>query len=112
MNTLLGINSDKDFCECCGKTNLSRVMWIEQEGNVSHYGTTCGAKILNQSESKAVKKAVKLIDKFELWRSWSRMDLIFGYRQLIKEAKLQEWNELCDRWKEALINDTEKEFEF
>ena len=40
---VLGVNDDKDFCECCGKSGLKRVVWIEdtESGEVSHFGTTC-----------------------------------------------------------------------
>lgn len=42
---VLGVNDDRDFCECCGKTNLKRVVWIEdtETGNVQHFGVVCAA---------------------------------------------------------------------
>lgn len=41
--TVLGINDDRDSCQCCGKTGLKRVVWIRNDdtGEVVHYGTTC-----------------------------------------------------------------------
>lgn len=46
----LGVNDDRDFCECCGRVDLKRVVWIEdlEEGTVKHFGTTCA-----QNPSKA-----------------------------------------------------------
>lgn len=37
------INSETDFCECCGKTGLKRVVWIHDIKNddTKHFGTTC-----------------------------------------------------------------------
>lgn len=41
-----GINDDKSFCECCGKSGLQRVVWIEdmETGDVKHFGTSCAMK--------------------------------------------------------------------
>lgn len=38
-----GVNDEQNFCSCCGKTGLKRVVWIEdtETGVVSHFGTTC-----------------------------------------------------------------------
>lgn len=46
MFKVLGVNDDRNFCECCGKQNLARVVWIENEetGEIKHFGTTCAAK--------------------------------------------------------------------
>lgn len=40
---VLAVNDERDYCECCGKKNLKRVVWIEDEqtGEVKHFGTTC-----------------------------------------------------------------------
>jgi hypothetical protein len=42
---VLGVNDDRDFCMCCGKENLARVVWIQdnETGEVKHFGTTCAA---------------------------------------------------------------------
>lgn len=42
---VLGVNDDKDFCQCCGKEGLKRVVWIEdtETGEIRHFGTTCAA---------------------------------------------------------------------
>ena len=41
-----GINDDKSFCECCGKSGLLRVVWIEdtETGEIKHSGTSCAMK--------------------------------------------------------------------
>lgn len=43
---VLAVNDDKDFCECCGKQGLQRVVWIEDldTGEIKHFGTTCATK--------------------------------------------------------------------
>jgi len=58
---ILGINDDRDFCQCCGKTGLRRVVWIEnlETGTIRHFGTTCAGKNAPAlfGEIKAAKKA-------------------------------------------------------
>lgn len=48
MKKILGINDDRDFCFCCGKEGLTRVVWIQNEetGEIVHFGTTCATKQL------------------------------------------------------------------
>jgi hypothetical protein len=38
-----GVNDEQNFCCCCGRDNLKRVVWIEdtETGAISHFGTTC-----------------------------------------------------------------------
>ncbi|WMD24010.1 hypothetical protein RAS12_30730 (plasmid) [Achromobacter seleniivolatilans] len=40
---VLGVTDDRDFCRCCGRQGLKRVVWIEdrESGAVQHFGTTC-----------------------------------------------------------------------
>ena len=55
------INNDYDTCECCGKTNLQKVVWIvevDSDGNETGdpvaYGTQCAAKKMGfNSQTKA-----------------------------------------------------------
>ena len=45
MTKVLGVNSDTSICECCGKTNLKRVVVLElNNGQIVRYGTTCASK--------------------------------------------------------------------
>ncbi|WP_287145228.1 hypothetical protein [Achromobacter sp.] len=41
--SVLGVTDDRDFCQCCGRQGLKRVVWIEdrESGVVQHFGTTC-----------------------------------------------------------------------
>lgn len=43
---VLGVNDDKDFCECCGKQGLKKVVWIEdsETGKIQHFGVVCATK--------------------------------------------------------------------
>ena len=38
-----GVNDDRSECECCGKTGLKRVVWIEntETSEIKAFGTTC-----------------------------------------------------------------------
>lgn len=61
-HTIVAINNAATFCECCGKQNLKRVVWIRNDttGETKHFGTTCA---LDPSKGfgieKDIKKAVK-----------------------------------------------------
>ena len=60
-----GINDDCDDCECCGKTGLKRVVWIEnvETGDIQHFGTSCAtnpAKAFNLK--REIAKAVRDFD--------------------------------------------------
>lgn len=76
-----GVNDEQNFCSCCGKSGLKRVVWIEdtESGVVSHFGTTCAespAKAFGvSSEIRAAvrkaqsdaKKAAKAAEKAAAW---------------------------------------------
>ena len=88
--TLKGINSDQSSCECCGKQNLNRVMWLSDENdNVAHYGTTCGAKLL--SNYKRPKSFNSTIKKIELSFSANRFDFVYSFKSYIRDNKLTDY---------------------
>lgn len=41
-----GVNDEKDYCECCGKTGLKKVVWIEnvETSEVMHFGVVCATQ--------------------------------------------------------------------
>jgi hypothetical protein len=53
-----GINDDRDFCMCCGKTGLKRVVWIEdtETSEVNHYGVVCAT---NPAKAFGLKKEIQ-----------------------------------------------------
>lgn len=55
---VVAVNDERDFCECCGKKGLKRVVWIRDidTGEVKHFGTTC---VLSPSKAFGVEKQVK-----------------------------------------------------
>jgi hypothetical protein len=58
---VLGVNDDQNFCECCGKTGLKRVVWVEdtETGDIKHFGTTCAIKPAKGFDcEKEIKKAI------------------------------------------------------
>lgn len=73
-----GINDDKSFCECCGKSGLQRVVWIEdmETGEVKHFGTNCALKpakgfdcvVEIKSAIKAAKDEEKAICSTAMYR--------------------------------------------
>ena len=73
MFKVLGITDERDFCECCGKKNLKRVVVLQNGTDVMYYGTDCAAKALT-SNDKAAKRmntgfidAAKNMDKIQAW---------------------------------------------
>lgn len=40
---VVDVNDSRDFCECCGKTGLKRVVFVRdtETDEVKHFGTTC-----------------------------------------------------------------------
>lgn len=55
---LLGVNDDKDFCSCCGKRGLKRVVWLEnvESGEVSNYGVNCASNLQFSGDIKRAEK--------------------------------------------------------
>ena len=63
-----GINDDRTFCECCGKSGLKCVVWIEdlETGEIKHFGTTCALKPAKGFDCVAeIKSAIKLAKENE-----------------------------------------------
>jgi len=63
-----GINDDKSFCECCGKSGLQRVVWIEdtETGEIKHFGTNCAQKPAKGFDCVAeIKSAIKSANEME-----------------------------------------------
>jgi hypothetical protein len=59
---VVGVNDDKDFCECCGRQGLKRVVWIEdtETQEIKHFGTTCAAApVKGFGVDKEIKKAIR-----------------------------------------------------
>jgi hypothetical protein len=55
---IIGINDSKDFCECCGRKGLKRVVWIlhVESGAEHHFGTTCA---MSPSKGFGLDKEIK-----------------------------------------------------
>lgn len=43
---ILGVNDDRSDCCCCGKSDLKKVVWIENTltGEILHFGEKCATK--------------------------------------------------------------------
>lgn len=62
---VVGINDERDYCECCGKNNLKRVVWIRdtETDEVKHFGTTCANAPAKGFNLKAeIKEAIARFD--------------------------------------------------
>lgn len=63
---VLGVNDESDFCECCGKIGLKRVVWIEdtETGSIQHFGVICAANPKKAfGIGSEIKRAVRADDK-------------------------------------------------
>src|SRR5688572_10141384 len=59
MMKILAITDETSTCECCGKTNLKKVVVLQKEdGSVVRYGTDCAARAQGR-KSNAVKVEVE-----------------------------------------------------
>ncbi len=57
-----GVNDDRDTCDCCGKTGLKKVVWIEDTETleIRAFGTTCALSPVKAfGLGKEIKKAVR-----------------------------------------------------
>lgn len=58
----MGVNDDRDFCECCGKQNLQKVVWIEdtETGEIKHFGVICAIRPAKGFDlTSEIKKAAR-----------------------------------------------------
>lgn len=70
----IGVTDERDACDCCGKTNLKRVVVFEDsEGQFQFRGTSCALKTSKFLRKEIVKKAEKNLDAFKKGKlaSWS-----------------------------------------
>jgi hypothetical protein len=65
---VLAVNDDSDCCECCGKTGLKRVVWIEntETGEIRHFGVVCATKPEKGFEcEKEINTAISVFEQAE-----------------------------------------------
>lgn len=65
---VLEVSDSRDFCECCGKTGLKRVVFIRdtETDEVKHFGTTCAASpVKGFGVDKEIKAAIAKFSNFE-----------------------------------------------
>ena len=62
---VLGVNDDTDTCECCGRTGLKRVVWLERldtDGNGASgpfaAGVDCAARLLRTTATRIKAAAI------------------------------------------------------
>lgn len=80
--TVLAVNDNKDFCECCGRKGLKRVVWIldTETGKEMHFGTTCAlAPSKAFGVDKDIKSAIRKADT-EIKLRASRARLLYKVR--------------------------------
>ena len=100
--TFLGINSDKDFCTCCGKSDLSKVVWFEDNttGEIIHVGTTCGSKMKGSGFKKPSMSTMK---KIQMHIDKGQMSMVHSFKGWIKDHKIEPWIKLCNDFENSLL---------
>ena len=83
------VNSDRDFCECCGKSGISRVVWVEntETGEVKHYGVVCAQNPEKGFDVKEVRRAIKSWEND--FKNSSEGKRVF--RESVKKATENDW---------------------
>lgn len=79
---VLAVNDEKDFCECCGKKGLKRVVFIEdtETNEIKHFGTTCAIDPYKSFDvDSEVKQAIRKFDG-EQQVFWSRVNAEYKAR--------------------------------
>ncbi len=68
---ILAITDETTTCECCGKTNLKRVVVIEKDnGDVVRYGSDCAAMSFRRSK-RDFDTAVDLLKYVQKWLNYT-----------------------------------------
>ena len=75
--TIKGTNGDETTCACCGRDDLTKVVWLAEkdtdgfEDQAAPYGTTCAARLLAPKNARNVagelvqlSKAIAFINKW------------------------------------------------
>lgn len=67
MMKIIAITDETSTCECCGKTNLKKVIVMQNDnGDIVRYGTDCAAKAQRKS-SGTVKREVEAVAYWQKW---------------------------------------------
>lgn len=84
----LGVNDDREHCECCGKQGLKRVVWIEdtETGEIKHYGTTCATNPAKAFGHKVAASIRSASTKFERWTREARNSAWWDIKVLLRST--------------------------
>lgn len=67
--TIKGTNGDETTCACCGRDDLTKVVWLAEkdaDGNemqAAPYGTTCAARLLAPKNTRSVARELVGLSK-------------------------------------------------
>ena len=93
MWKIKAINEDQAVCDLCGKENLKRVVWLEnEEGEVIATGTVCASKLL-KIPVKAQKKNESDFVHAQKWAVKRDFDLFWATLPETPEALLKNQQE-------------------
>lgn len=65
---VVAVNDERDYCECCGKKGLKRVVWVldTETDETKHFGTSCANAPAKGFDLKSeIKAAIAKFDSRE-----------------------------------------------
>jgi hypothetical protein len=100
-----GINDEESVCMCCGKSDLQKVVWIEdtETGEIQHFGCICALKPakafgLTKDDLKGHETAWKAVSAARHWKArrlyreaGGEMKMVTPYSAIA--ANLELWTE-------------------
>jgi len=124
-----GINDDRDFCMCCGRKGLKRVVWIEdtESGEIKHFGTTCavspikGFGIVKEDLRESIHdwEFIERVTNSKVWKLIPKefKRAIYEPHPIIKDSQVmarieltQEGIELRDKIRPDILKEVSEEF--
>ena len=68
MVKVLAVNDETTVCECCGKSNLKRVVTLELEnGSIVRYGRDCAARKLGKKITVNIDSMIQVTEYIAKW---------------------------------------------
>lgn len=99
----VAITDETHVCDCCGKTNLKRVVVLKTEdGEYVRYGTTCASRVLGKAAKTTCTALVDYktyVDKWIIKYSpeivvkglWEKIGIFAKYEDNKIQVKLNNW---------------------
>lgn len=111
----VGITDEHSHCECCGRTDLKRVLMLvpldpdgQPEGEAAPYGTSCGAKLLGYTYATSKDKTTfrKAMEREAILSEVERLRVVWNAAIKATEKLEAKWVFGTNRWGAAIVTVT------